>query len=795
MLMIYDWLKSHTNFDQNLSPEEIRQLFTFHSFEIDGYEDLNQKLQHIIVGKIISIEKHPKADKLKICQVSDGAKTHQVVCGGSNLSENQIIAYCQEGAKVLWHGTDEVTIKNTKIRDVESFGMIAASDEIGLGPSQNNEILDLTALNLTVGQDLHSALNMPNLILDIDNKSITNRPDLWSVIGLARELAAITSTEFNDLEVPNFLADNTASEILKVQINNPEILQRILLLKISNLTICDSPKEIQDKLNHCGIKTINNIVDATNYVLHEMGQPMHAYDTQKINFEDLEICYAKDQTEFAALDQKTYQLTEFDPILKSNAKPQSLLGIIGSQESAITQDTSEILAEVGCFQFNIIRKSANKHKIRTDGVQRQEKQIDPTQATKALNRFIEILKLTCPNLEISSQLYDNFQNKLDEKTIKLSTQKVESYLGIKIPNQEIQDILNRLGFETQDLSDHILVKVPSFRSQNDVNYDYDLIEEIGRIYGYNKIPSVLPQDSCQPPLQYKHRNLSNQIRHKLADYGYFEVKNYSFFNQQDLACSDRKDQALKMKNYLSLEQSHLRTSLIPNMLKNLKLNLKNQTKIQTFEFGRIYLKTENFMPAEETHLSIMQNGPQAFLKLKGALENIIQGYNLKYQFKPSTAPNQSAHPNCCADIIIQGQTIGQIYLINPKVLKQYDLAEEAIAYSEINFGLFSHLHLKTVNLQEFSRFPSISFDLSILCNKQQYHQEIHSCLLKASKLICQVKLFDTYEGSNIPADKKALSYQITLQDPNQTLTSQDQENAIQACLAQLKKIKAEVRQA
>ena len=250
-----------------------------------------------------------------------------------------------------------------------------------------------------------------------------------------------------------------------------------------------------------------------------------------------------------------------------------------------------------------------------------------------------------------------------------------------------------------------------------------------------------------------------------------------------------------MKNYLSLEQSHLRTSLIPNMLKNLKLNLKNQTKIQTFEFGRIYLKTENFMPAEETHLSIMQNGPQAFLKLKGALENIIQGYNLKYQFKPSTAPNQSAHPNCCADIIIQGQTIGQIYLINPKVLKQYDLAEEAIAYSEINFGLFSHLHLKTVNLQEFSRFPSISFDLSILCNKQQYHQEIHSCLLKASKLICQVKLFDTYEGSNIPADKKALSYQITLQDPNQTLTSQDQENAIQACLAQLKKIKAEVRQA
>ncbi len=793
MLMIYDWLKSHTSFTKELNSEQIRQLFTFHSFEIDGVHDLQASLEHVIVGQIQNIQAHPKADKLKLCQVFDGQQSQQVVCGGSNLKENQLVAYCQVGAKVKWHGSEEVTIHNTEIRGEKSHGMIAASDEIGLGESQGAEILDLSQFNLKPGDPLHQALQLPKIILDIDNKSITNRPDLWSTIGLARELSAITDTEFSDIQSPDFLSENTSSETLNIQVQNPEILQRLCFLKISNLKVCDSPIAIQTKLNMCGIKSINNIVDATNYILLELGQPMHAYDTSKIKLDDIQICFAKNKEAFSALDHKEYELQSFDPILRSNKQAQCLLGMIGGSHSAVDANTKEILLELGCFQFDIIRKSSNFHKIRTEGVQRQEKQIDPSQAHRTLNRFIKILKLSCPNLLLSSQLHDTYPNPLIEKTLKLSVKKVNGYLGIQLNPKEIINILNNLGFETENLGENILVKIPNFRAQNDVNFDYDLIEEIGRIHGYNKIPAILPIDTCQAPMQYKKRSLTHKVRQMLARNGYYEAINYSFVNSDDIQHSQQENLALKMQNYLSSEQAYLRTSLIPGLLKNLHLNLKHQEQVCLFEVGRVYFKSKDFFPSEEKHLGIIKNGANSFLEVKGIAELLCEENNLAYEFLPCKVPAPNAHPKACADLIVQGKTIGQIYKLHPDIIHQYDLANQNLSYLEINFGIFAHLDFQVVQHQTISKYPSINFDLSIVLDQHSYHQDVVKCLQSASPLIQKIELFDIYQGSNLAGNKKALAYSITIQDANNTLSSQDLEDVQQACSKALESIKATIR--
>lgn len=791
--MIYDWLKSHTDFQENLSSNDIRKLFTLHSFEVDGIQSNDEKFKNIIIGEIKSVKKHPNADTLKICEVYDGKNNLQIVCGGSNLFEGQLVALCLEGAKVMWHGTDEVIIKNSEIRGEKSFGMIAAADEIGLGESIEKEILDLSHLEAKAGQTLVEALNIPKLILDIDNKSITNRPDLWSVEGLAREFAAITKSKFFPIyEDSNVDLKNSQNEIKPKEINK-DIFKRFNLLKISNLQVCESPIEIQNKLQNCGIKTINNIVDASNYVMLELGQPTHAFDARKINMEDIQICFAKKGDKFEGLDKKTYELTENDAVFKSNNQVQSLLGIMGSNTSSIDQDTKEILLESACFKYQNIRKSSKKHFIRTDSVQRFEKQTDPNLCLRAIFRFIEILKLTCPQLKIDSKLYENYPEKVEEKTINLDVKKVQNTLGTKISNLEIKNILTSLGFETEDLTNNILVKVPTFRAHADINFDYDLIEEVGRIFGYNNIKPVMPIDTCKPPLQYKKRNLANEFRQFLKSEGFHEVINYSFQHANDFEKNQLDiSEAIQLENYLSSEQTHLRTDLLPNLLKNVELNLKNQNNVNLFEFGRTYLENENNFPIEEKHLGIVSTCEDSFYKIKGAIIRSFKEKNIDVQFELSKNLPNYLIPNASAVIKAQGQEIGVIGLINPITLNNNDIKDQA-TYLNINFGKVSHLNYKPQTIKDINKFPSITFDLSILCDKKQLSSELEKAISKASNLISNIEVFDIYEGENIAENKKAIAYKVTIESHERTLTNQDLENCMKQSIDNIKKVGGEIR--
>lgn len=791
--MIYDWLKSHTNFEENLTPNEIRQLFTLHSFEVDGFESNEEKFKNIIIGEIKSLKKHPNADALKICGVYDGEKNVQIVCGGSNLFEGQLVALCQEGAKVMWHGTDEVIIKNTEIRGEKSFGMIAASDEIGLGESKGKEILDLSHVEAKAGQSLVEALNLPKLILDIDNKSITNRPDLWSVEGLAREFSAITKSKFFPVSEDSIIDLQSSEKSIQPTEINQDIFKRFNLLKISNLQVTESPLEIQNKLKACGIKIINNIVDASNYVMLELGQPTHAFDANKINLEDINITFAKKGDKFEGLDNKTYELNQDDAVLKSNNQVQSLLGIMGSNTSAVDKSTKEILLESACFKYQTIRKSSKSHFIRTDSVQRFEKQTDPNLCLRAIYRFIEILKLSCPQLKIASKLYENYPEKVDEKTINLEIKKVESTLGIKISNDKILNILNSLGFETEDLTNNILVKVPTFRSHADINFDYDLIEEIGRIYGYNNIKPVMPIDTCKPPMQYKRRNLTNEFRQSLKTEGFHEVINYSFQHADDFKKNNLDiKEAIQLENYLSSEQTHLRTDLLPNLIKNLNLNLKNQDNVNLFEFGRTYIENKNNFPIEEKHLGMISTSKESFYSVKSAIKRAFKEKNIDLQFEvPKSIPSYLI-PNASAIIKAQGQEVGVIGLISPIVLNNNDIKEKA-TYLNINFGKVSHLKFKPQKIKDINKFPSISFDLSILCDKKTLSKDFEKAISKASNLVTNIEVFDIYEGENIASDKKAIAYKVTIESHERTLTNQDLENCMKQSIENINKAGGEIR--
>jgi phenylalanyl-tRNA synthetase beta chain len=800
MFISLNWLKDYVDIPKKYTPKELADLLTIKTAEVEGVNNLQENLENCVIGKILKIEKHPNADKLKLCEVDIGTEKKHVVCGGNNLKEGMTIAFAKLGAFVKWHGEgDLIKLEKAVIRGETSEGMICAGEEIGIEKAPPGGITDLNHIKAKPGTPLAKALNKDDIILEVDNKSLTHRPDLWGHYGIAREVAAITNSKLKPIKSTAKIP--IKGEMMDIKVDEPKLCPRYCGLIIKNIKVEESPDWLKAKIIAAGYRPISNIVDVTNFVMAELGQPLHAFDKKFIE-KGIIVRRAHKNETIKTLDGQKRNPDETMLLITDHKKPVAIAGVMGGENSEINNQTTEIFIESANFNPASVRKTSVKLGLRTEAVQRFEKSLDPNLAELSIKRAAEIILKICPKAEIAGPITDINNAEYTPKKITLSVSKANSIIGADISEKKITEIFKNLEFKTAKKSKDLLeVEIPSFRATKDINIEEDLIEEVARIFGYNNIKPTLPELPIEIPRENQERSLKHITRQILSSaLGYSEVSIYSFYGKDELRkCLMSEENHLFLDNYLSADQTHLRTTLIPNLLKAAKNNLRFEDNLKIYEIGRVFFEIGKEFPHEIKNLALISILPkkskdQPFYEIKSTIENYLKIFKApNYRIEKSKKAPPYAHPGECADILIQDKLMGQIFTINPLVLKNWDIQDKAAA-AEINFTLLAKLGRQTTKYEKIPKFPSMDFDVSVLIDKNTEYSQIEKAIKKAEKdLISNVELFDHYEGQNIAENKKALAFKIILQSQDRTLTDQDMTAIQTRIFANLKQIGGEIR--
>lgn len=804
-----NWLKDFVDIPKDLDPKDLADQLTLKTAEVEAVHDQKKGFENMVVGHVIDIKPHPNADKLKITCVNIGTKKDlQIVCGGTNLKKGLYVAVTLKGALVRWHGEgDPVSVTHTKIRDVESEGMIAAANEIGIPELQKGEkeILDLSHLKPSPGTPLADIFQLNDIVLEFDNKALTHRPDLWGHYGIAREVAAITKTKLKPIN-PNPKIP-AKGESIKVTIEDFKLCPRYCGLIINNIKVEESPDWLKKRLKAAGHGTHNNIVDVTNYVVAELGQPMHAFDKNYIKG-GIVVRRAKAKEKIATLDDKERTLDSNVLVIADHEKPVAIAGVIGGANSEINEKTTSIILESANFNASSIRQTSTKFNLRTDAVQRFEKAIDPNLAEVAIKRAAELILKICPGAKIAgpiTDIRDEAQRSLLSPypiTIPLDTEKARIKIGADISDKEMQNALESLEFKIAKKGKIWEVQIPSFRATKDIDIEDDLIEEIARIYGYENIPTTVPHLPTRVPEENIERFKKHRARELLSyGLGFDEVYNYSFYAESDYKkCLLQEEGHLKLLNYLSADQTHLRISLVPNLLKNIQQNIRYEDEFKIYEIGHTYKEIGKYMPLEEKKITgaIVKKGQtdEPFYKAKGVVENFFQRFGIpKTRIARGITGTPYAHPNKSLSYLdAHGQTLAKVFMLHPKVAKNHDLEKYSIGFFAFNFTELMKLENEPKQYKQIPRFPSIEIDISVLVDKTAEIQTLHDAIQKADEsLIAGVKLFDIYEGDQIESNKKAAAFKITLMAIDRTLTDEEMTQVQQKIFTNLETLGGKIR--
>lgn len=797
MKLSLSWLRDYVNIPDDLTPKQIADLLTLHTAEVETVENQGTAFTNMVIGKITEIKKHPNADKLRIVMTDIGhGSPVQIVCGGGNLKEGMLVAVALPGAFVKWHGEGEfVKLEQAKIRGEESFGMICAGEEIGLRKSKTGEISDMTRTKAIPGTSLAKALGLNDTIIEIDNKSLTHRPDLWGHYGIARELAALTGAKLKKIPLKTTAEIvNVSHEKLKVEVRNKDLCPRYMAIKISGVKIEKSPKWLVQKL--AGHSTYNNIVDITNFVSFELGQPMHAFDSRLIEG-GIVVRTAQAGEKIKTLDSEERTLSPANLLICDEKKPLAIAGIMGGENSGIKDDTTEITFEAANFDPISVRKTSVALGLRTEAVQRFEKSLDPNLAETAIKRAIDLTLKICKGSSLASPIIDikNFDS--NQIAIETSSAKITNKIGAEIAEKDIIKILKSLEFKVKKSGKKLIIAVPSWRAARDINNENDIIEEIARIFGYANIPSVLPE----LPVKLPQENLERFLKHKSRDIlslglGLSEIYNYSFYSQEDIRkCALNEKEHLKLKNFLSSDQTCMRASLMPEMLKALRESLKYNSNPKIYEIGRTYKEIGEYMPLEEKWITgLIAAGKKSFLKAKGCAETFLDKFGSHdFEIKSYETPHPLAHPAKSATITAKGQKIGFIYEIHPEVLKNYGIKETTSAF-ELNFTKLVSLGLRQHKYSPLPKFPSMQFDISVVLPEKITAEEAKKTIKQSGEnLIKNLDLFDIYRGEELKENEKALTFRVTLQANDRTLTDAEMAEIQKKTFGNLEKIGGKIR--
>ncbi|MFA7245286.1 MAG: phenylalanine--tRNA ligase subunit beta [Candidatus Magasanikbacteria bacterium] len=817
MKVSLNWLKQYVKLPESISAEEFALKLTMSTVEVEEVEKQGEHLENIVLGEITKVEAHPDADKLKVCTVNDGRENWQVVCGGINVAPKMKIAFAKVGAKVRWHGEGElVELAKAKIRGVESFGMICASDEIGLGnifPSKEHaEILDLSNVKVKVGTELSRALDLNDVVLDIDNKSMTHRPDLWGHFGMAREVAAIYHKDLAEYNPAKIKEAKGVS--LNVKVEDTKLCPRYQAVVVDGIEVAESPAWLKQRLVSVGLRPINNIVDITNYIMYDLGQPMHAFDSlkvksQKSKVSEVEILVrkAKDDEDFVALDGSKHKLTSEMLVIADSEKALALAGVMGGKNSEVTSDTKTIIFESANFNPISVRRTAQKLALRSDSSARFEKSLDPNNTDLALRRAVELTLEFCPNAKVVSKVVDEKSFHVNQGPIEMNIEFLERKIGQKIESKEIIKILENLGFQVTEKKNIMSVKIPTWRATKDISIAEDLVEEISRIYGFGNIAVSLPSFTIAPPeknkLKILQRKLSNVLINKN---GYNETLTYSFVSPTVLQKLnlDLQDY-IELDNPIAKDRPYLRRSILPNLLESLEKNIHEETEVCLFEVGKVFKKEESgvriseksdeLLPRQDMMLGVVfvsKKEKIPFYEMSQVVTDLFEELNLEYSLQESNELNL-LHPARNAKVLVNDVEVGFVGELHPALQNNLGI-ENRVSVLEIDLDKLLTVWLEKDNYKRLSQFPSVLRDVALLVDKKVTNLELLNTIKAVSDLITEVELFDVFESDKIGKDKKSIAYHITYQSIEKTLETEEVEKIHKQVLEKLKKSTgAEVR--
>jgi len=789
MRISYNWLKKYIDFD--LTSEQLADYLTFAGIEVEEVIQIGTELQQILVAEIVEKKPHPDAEKLSVCTVNDGETNLQIVCGAPNCTVNQKIALAPVGSSV-----GDFKIKKAKLRGVASFGMLCSEKELGI--SENHDGIMVLDEDAPVGSSLMDYLKIKDTVYDVE---ITpNRPDLLGNFGVARDLSALLNVKLRLPETEFTEIKKSIGQMLELENQAPELCPRYTVRIIENVQIKESPKWLKKILLAVGLRPINNVVDVTNYVMMEMGHPLHAFDYSFLEGNKIIIRRSNEGEKFPALDEETYSLKNTDLVIADNKKPVALAGIIGGLNSHITESTSTVVLEAANFTYSSIRKTAGKFNISTDSSYRFERNL-PEETVDSVSRRAAFLIQKLAGGEILQGKLDSYPMKQEKLTVKLRPSRVSLLLGFDIPNKKIIQYLEALSLKLLDTSEEFLLfEIPSFRK--DLSREVDLIEEIIRLHGYNNVGSNLKiQSIMNREAIFTRRN----IKQSFVNYGMSELINWSFGDPEDLdklliESDDKRKKNVKLLNPLGTSFSIMRSSLLPALLRNAQFNLNHSQKnIKTFELAKVYFREDQKLAEEEYIAAGLIIGDVQeifwgeksreidFYDLKGLLNNIFDNLDLHdLEYAESIDPYYQS--GLAADVIYKGTKIASLGKLDPKVALKFGV--ERITYTfEIMIGRILKQHARKLPVfKDIPKFPPVLRDLSFIISKQYNLSEIETAIKKTNqKLIKKVVLFDEYKGKNIDSDKRSLSFSLIFNSPTKTLTDEFINNIISKIIKNLER--------
>ncbi len=779
MKVTYNWLKEFVDID--VTPEVLAQKLTSAGMEVEEVIYQNKNLHHVVVGRIIKIEKHPEADRLVVCRVDiGGGNVTQIITAATNVFEGAVIPVSLEGADLV----NGVKIKKAKMRGVESCGMFCSGEELGIDEDYFegagvNGILILPN-DFKIGMPIDEALMLNDVIFDIN---ITpNRADCMSVVGIAREVCALLGKDMKKINL-NYDIDvyskDTVRNFVNVEVNTPNC-HRYMAGAITDVKIERSPLWMRARLFAVGIKPINTLVDITNYVLIEEGQPLHAFDQQLIGGEQIIVRQARDGEKIEALNHNEYTLNEENMVIADNEKPMVIAGVIGGMGSCITNETKTCVLESAVFDLKSIRVTSRKLGVRTDSSARYEKGVNVANAEVGLARALHLVsKLKCG--KIARGVIDISNKKNEAREIVCSIKLINDILGIEVPTSEMVRVLNSLGIVTKAVGSKLECKVPPYRE--DIENDYDLAEEIIRLYGYDKYDnlnySLFKNASVTEGCHNAKLALERKFRNALVESGFYENISYTLVCgdiNNKLLLSDEENKLVRIANPISEDISCMRTSLAHSLFQNLYYNLSvGNKKIRIFECGRVYkakgLPVEE-LPIERDMLGICVNDDEFdFFDLKGVIENLLNMTSLEYKIVRSSKP--FLHPGVSADIVCGDKVVGSFGKVHPTVIKNYDLPSN-VFYGEFDTKYLSELPVEVRAFKAISKYPIVERDLAVIVDEAVTVEDLLASIKSScGKLYYNVKLFDIYRSASLGENKKSMAFNIKLSDIEKTLTDEE----------------------
>ncbi|WP_110927167.1 phenylalanine--tRNA ligase subunit beta [Bacillus massiliglaciei] len=803
MFVSYKWLQEYVDLS-GITAAELADKITKSGIEVEGVEKKSEGLKGVVIGYVMEREQHPNADKLNKCLVDIGAEEPvQIICGAPNVDKGQKVAVATVGAVL----PGNFKIKKAKLRGEESHGMICSLQELGIESKliakEYSSGIFVFPNEVEAGEDALMALGLDDEILELG--LTPNRSDAMSMIGVAYEVAAILNREVKWPEISTEETKEQASDYIQVKVEAKEDNPLYVAKVVKDVKVGPSPLWMQTRLMAAGIRPHNNVVDITNYILLEYGQPLHAFDYDRLGSKELVIRKAQAEEKITTLDDAERTLTANHLVITNGTEPVAIAGVMGGANSEVKDDTTTVVIESAYFQGPVVRKASKDHGLRSEASARFEKGVDPKRVRIAAERAAQLLQEYAGGTILSgTSEFDEM--KIEPAVITITLNKINTLLGTDMKASDVESIFTRLQFEVKTEGETFIVTVPTRRG--DITIEADLAEEAARMFGYDNIPSTLPVGQTTSGALTDYQQKRRIARRTLEGAGLLQATTYSLTSEAKAAqYALETGEAVSLAMPMSEERSRLRLSIAPQLLESVKYNVARQMdSLALYEIGSVFLKKgEDSLPEEKEHVAAAITGlweshlwqgekkPVDFFVAKGILEALFDSLGLTDRISYRQAEKEGMHPGRTAEVLLDEAVIGFVGQVHPTVQKELDIKETYIF--ELSFKALAEAEIEPIRYEMIPRFPSITRDIALVAEKETKAGDIEAIIREAGgKLLKDVHVFDLYEGEKMEEGKKSIAFSLKYFDPEKTLTDEEVTKAHEKVLTAVKeKAGAELR--